>query len=143
MNTTTLTLKRHGFSTFSKKSTARHGGMADKNIGEADAANRTVHVRMVPGWVPLAGMVNKRNVSHEVEHLTHADFTTNADHHDDERWVKAGRRKAHSCGRSYSWKGFFTTKHLSQSSLDAAKRLLKDGRATVVYQKDSLLDKVS
>lgn len=98
-------------------------------LGKAVAAGKQVYIRKYLKHIPVVGL---RIIAHEVEHLTKADFASNADHHDE-------GDTPHYCGRSFSWKGFFTLKHLSRASVRGARELKQSGRAVVEYEEGSLL----
>ena len=127
------------------------GGYSRKRDGAqwvmwADAENRVVHARSifkgakwvakipVLGWI--WGRIVERNYAHELGHLARADFTSNAEHHDDERW-RGGKK--HYCGRSYSWRGFLSLKHLDAALLAGARELVKTGSTNIAYEEGSLL----
>lgn len=146
MPTAILELEEHSWNTFNRNDPKQHW------VGKMNTKNRIVHMRRWLKHIPLAGV---RIAAHEVEHATHADFASSRDHHDHPAWATKTGRKRHDCGRSFSvkpdglskaasfglgWLHWFRTKHLSRTSIRAARRLLKDGRVEVQYEKGSKLD---
>lgn len=139
-----------------------HGGREGKWVGQASAKNRLIRLRRGIRWlrnVPVLRRIPIRIAGHEVRHLVKADFASNADHHDDPRWVQADpeNRKLHECGLSYSIKAddvkagtpwfrrqwakrrWFSLKHIGDDCVALGKTLLRDGVVDLPYEAGSAL----
>lgn len=126
-----ISLVQHTWKSYNKHS-PKH-----RWLGLAEADLKEVWVRQGLTAIPIVGV---RIVAHEIEHLTKWEFKRNEDHHDHVHWAQRTGMKNHYCGRSFSWRGFFTTKCLSKESVAAAKRLISKGVVTVNAEPGSLLN---
>lgn len=83
-------------------------------------------------WLPFLGMkIVRRILRHELEHLLCDDFKRERDHHDSPFW-----HSPHFCGRSFSWRGFLSERHLRVPRKDAefaVQLFLKGARAGAVF----------
>lgn len=78
-------------------------------VARTAAGSSIIEVRK---GILLIPFVAKRILAHEIEHLIFADFASNDDHHDSEVWARTNETAPHYCGRSFSWRGFLSMRHL-------------------------------
>lgn len=119
-----------GWSTY-KRGDPQLGWIA---VGEATPAGYHIRIRRGLAHLPFIG---RRIIRHEIEHGACADFRSNDDHHDSEAWASRAGAAPHHCGRSHSWRGVFSTKHLRLHPKHA-DLLVKEGHAPIPCEPGSL-----
>lgn len=128
----TIYARQESWSTYDSKNPDKHW------VGRSSIENRCgrIEVRTGVRHIPIVGV---RIYAHEVDHLISASFRTDDDHHDGPAWAKAHGALPHYCGRSFSWRGFLSLKHLSSESIRCAKILIKSGIVIPTLEKGSRL----